>query len=100
MDDEYDDVVGTPDYDDPNRSGYKAGLPTGLEFADTRRGRFTTNLAGLTAEQRAALPGYMNPTENIGLVPDIMNAIGLNPVQDVYGYEFDDTGIVTGVVGP
>lgn len=49
MDDEYDDVVGTPDYDDPNREGYSAGLPTGLDFIDTPQGRMTTNLAGTTA---------------------------------------------------
>ena len=99
MDDEYDTFVGTPDYT-KDRPGYKDGLPTGLEFAETSKGKFTTNLAGLTAEQKAALPGYMNPTENTGLVPGIMNMIGLDPVQDVYGYEFDDTGKVTGVVGP
>jgi len=100
MDDEYDDVVGTPDYDDPNREGYEDGLPTGLEFADTKRGRFTTNLAGLTAKQRAALPGYMNPSENTGIVAGVLNALDIDPTRDVYGYEFDDTGRVTGMVGP
>jgi len=112
MDDEYDTFVGTPDYT-KDRPGYKDGLPTSVidgetvgffddpsNFAETPKGKFTTKLGGLTAEQKAALPGYMNPTENTGLVPGIMNMIGLDPVQDVYGYEFDDTGKVTGVVGP
>jgi hypothetical protein len=106
MDDEYEDVVGTPDYDDPNRSGYKDGLPTGLEFADTRRGRFTTNLAGLTAAQRAAMPGYMNTIDPVtgevreGIVAGLVDTVFGNPAENVYGYEFDDTGRVTGMVGP
>ena len=97
MDDEYDD--GIPDYSDPNRPGYKDGLPTGLEFADTRRGRFTTNLAGLTADQRAAMPGYMSPKGKEGIVAGLMNALDIDPSSSAYGYEFDDTGRVAGMVG-
>lgn len=100
MDDEYDEVVGTPDYDDPNRPGYKDGLPTGLEFADTKRGRFTTNLAGLTEAQRAAMPGYMSPENKTGIVAGLMDMIGVDPSKSAYGYEIDDTGKVTGMVGP
>ncbi len=98
MGDEYDN--GIPDYNDPNRPGYKGGLPTGLEFADTRRGRFTTNLAGLTEEQRAAMPGYMSPKGKEGIAAGIMNTLDIDPTRDVYGYELDDTGRVTGMVGP
>ena len=98
MDDEYDD--GIPDYSDPNRPGYKDGLPKGLEYADTRRGKFTTNLAGLTAKQRAEMPGYMSPKGKEGIVAGLMNMVGLDPSSTAYGYEFDDTGRVTGMIGP
>ena len=106
MDDEYDDVVGTPDYDDPNREGYSAGLPTGLDFIDTPQGRFTTNLAGTTAAQRAAMPGYMNTRNEDGSlrggIAGLVDPIFGNPVSSVYGYEIPDlaTGQITGFTGP
>lgn len=99
MDDEYDDVVGTPDYNNANRDGYKDGLPTGLEYQDTRRGRFTTNLAGLTEEQRAAMPSYMSPEGKTGIVAGLMNRVGIDPSQSAYGYEFNNAGDVVGMIG-
>ena len=105
MDDEYDDVVGTPDYDDPNREGYSAGLPTGLDFIDTPQGRFTTNLAGTTAAQRADMPGYMNTRNEDGSlrggIAGLVDPILGNPLSSAYGYEIPDlaTGQITGFTG-
>jgi hypothetical protein len=124
MDDEYDDVVGTPDYDDPNRQGYRDGLPTSMidgeevgffddpaNFVSTPRGlKVTSRLGGLTAAQKAAMPGYMNPKEidpvtgevtgnRKGFAADVMNTLGINPMEDPLGFEIDPTtGRVTGIV--
>jgi hypothetical protein len=108
MDDEYDDITDPKDefYDDPNREGYSAGLPTGLDFAVTPQGTFTTNLAGTTAAQRAAMPGYMNTRNEDGSlrggIAGIVDPIFGNPVSNVYGYEIPDlaTGQITGFIGP
>ena len=107
MDDEYDDVVGTPDYGDSNREGYAAGLPTGLNRVGTPQGMMTTNLAGTTAAQRAAMPGYMNTRNEDGSLRDGIVA-GLtdfafgNPVRNAYAFEIPDlaTGQITGMTGP
>lgn len=111
MDDEYDNIVGTPDYDDPNRAGYSAGLPIGVKTIDTPQGTFTTNLAGTTAAQRAAMPGYMStrdPADPIsgevraGFVPGAVDFVLGNPVTQAYGFEIPDlaTGEITGMTGP
>ena len=108
MDDEYDDITDPKDefYDDPNREGYSAGLPTGLDFIDTPQGRMTTNLAGTTAAQRAAMPGYMNTRNEDGSlrggIAGLVDPILGNPVSSVYGYEIPDlaTGQITGFTGP
>ena len=64
------------------------GLPVGLEFGTNPQtgAQITTNLAGLTEQQKADQPFSM----------DIAQAIGSNP----YGYEIDpQTGQVIGQVG-
>ena len=76
------------DLDDMNRAGYSKGYPTGLEFATNPQtgAQITTNLAGLTEQQKADQPLSM----------DIAQFIGSNP----YGYEIDpQTGQVIGQVG-
>ncbi len=90
----------TSDYDDPNRPGYKRGLPTGLKFVTTPTGtKITQNLAGLTAAQRKSLPGYMNPTQNTGFFAGLQNFLGEDPMADPLGFEVDETtGQVTGVI--
>ena len=88
-------------------SGYtEAGLPTGLDFVDTPQGRMTTNLAGTTAAQRAAMPGYMNTRNEDGSlrggIAGLVDPILGNPVSSVYGYEIPNlaTGQITGFTGP
>ena len=74
------------DLTDPNRAGYAGGLPTGLETYTRPDGvTLTTNLAGLTEEQRANQPFSM----------DVANFMGSQP----YGYELDSQGNVIGQVG-
>lgn len=71
---------------DPNRPGYRDGLPIGLETYTRPDGvTLTTNLAGLTEEQRANQPFSM----------DVANFMGSQP----YGYELDNQGNVIGQVG-
>tara|TARA_R110002020_G_scaffold128057_7_gene287148 strand:- start:842 stop:2737 length:1896 start_codon:yes stop_codon:yes gene_type:complete len=102
MPDEYEGLPEgtTPDYDDPNRPGYKDGLPTGLKFVTTPTGtKITKNLAGLTAAQKKSLPGYMNPTQNTGFFAGLQNFLGEDPMADPLGFEVDETtGQVTGVI--
>jgi len=74
------------DLTDPNRPGYSGGLPVGLETYTRPDGvTLTTNLAGLTEEQRANQPFSM----------DVANFMGSQP----YGYELDNQGNVIGQVG-
>jgi len=74
------------DLTDPNRPGYRDGLPIGLETYTRPDGvTLTTNLAGLTEEQRANQPFSM----------DVANFMGSQP----YGYELDNQGNVIGQVG-
>lgn len=74
------------DLTDPNRPGYRDGLPIGLETYTRPDGvTLTTNLAGLTEEQRANQPFSM----------DVANFMGSEP----YGYELDNQGNVIGQVG-
>ena len=102
----------TPDYT-KDRQGYRDGLPTSIidgkvvgffddpaNFVTTPTGtKVTSRLGGLTAAQRAAMPGFMNPKESEGFTADVMNTLGINPMEDPLGYEIDPTtGRVTGVV--
>jgi hypothetical protein len=93
-------------------SGYDArGLPTGLQTFTNNQGiTATTNLAGLTAEQRANMPGYMNTRadgpqgqafggDTRGLMGAGVDFVFGNPAQNAYGYELDAQGNVTGIVG-
>ena len=102
------DVVAR-DLTDPNRPGYQAGLPTGLEFTTTPGGvRATTNLAGTTAAQRAEAPGFLSTIDPVtgevkeGFIPGAVNMVFGNPIQQAYGFEIPDptTGEITGVVSP
>ena len=112
MVDEYDDL--TKEEERARNIGYTdAGLPRGLEFVDTPQGRMTTNLAGTTAAQRAAMPGYMNTRNEDGSlrggIAGLVDPIFGNPVSSVYGYEIPDydpknpdasSGQITGFTGP
>jgi hypothetical protein len=74
------------DLTDPNRAGYTAGLPTGLETYTRPDGvTVTSNLAGLTEAQREAQPFSM----------DVAGFLGSDP----YGYELDSQGNPVGMVG-
>jgi|TARA_R100001460_G_scaffold47848_3_gene85710 hypothetical protein len=74
------------DLTDPNRPGYRDGLPIGLETYTRPDGvTVTRNLAGLTEAQR----------ENLPLSVRAANLMG----SQAYGYELDDQGNVIGQVG-
>ena len=102
------DVVAR-DLTDPNRPGYQAGLPTGLEFTTTPGGvKATTNLAGPTVKQAQEAPGYLSTIDPVtgevkeGFIPGAVNMVFGNPIQQAYGFEIPDptTGEITGVVSP
>ena len=118
IEDEYDDL--TKEEEIARNIGYTdAGLPRGLDFIDTPQGRMTTNLAGTTAAQRAAMPGYMNTRADVlgvpsekgdlrGGIAQLVDTIVGNPLSSAYGYEIPDydpkdpdasSGEITGFTG-